>query len=139
MKKSILIIFILLTPFLAHAQTAEEYFKQGVTKIDNGDYDGAIENFNKVIELDPKNAKAYAGRGNAKGIFGDNKGAIQDYNKAIELNPNYADAYNNRGIVKYKLGDYRGAIQDFNKAIGLALSMLKHTTTGVLRKYILVK
>jgi len=50
MKKSILLLFILLIPVLAIAQTAEEYFNRGKAKYDLGDYRGAIQDYNKAIE-----------------------------------------------------------------------------------------
>ena len=49
------------------------------------DYYGAISDFNKVIEIDPKDAKAYNNRGISKSNIGDKKGACDDYKKAISL------------------------------------------------------
>ena len=51
------------------------------------DYKGAISDFDKAIELNPKDADAYICRGTAKAILNDYKGAILDYDKYIELNP----------------------------------------------------
>ncbi len=56
MTKSILLLLILLIPVLALAQTAEEYHNKGVAKKNLGDYKGALQDFNKAIELDPKDA-----------------------------------------------------------------------------------
>jgi len=99
-------------------QTAEEYFYSAYYKADNGDYYGAIADYNKAIELDP-GAGAYYNRGISKNSLKDYYGAIADYTKSIELNPNYANAYSNRGISKNSLKDYNGAIADFTKAIEL--------------------
>jgi len=57
------------------------------------DYHGAIQDFNKVIELNPNYALAYFYRGTAKSDLEDYHGAIKDYNKAIELYPKYAHTY----------------------------------------------
>jgi tetratricopeptide (TPR) repeat protein len=46
---------------------------------------GAIADYNKAIELDPKDADAYINRGNAKYGNGDKKGACLDWSKAGEL------------------------------------------------------
>ena len=100
-------------------QTAEEYFYSAYAKHDLGDYRGAIQDYNKAIELDPDNTATYNNRGNAKYALGDYRGAIQDYNKAIELDPDYADAYYNKGVTKAELGDYIGAVEDWSKAIEL--------------------
>ena len=87
-----LIIFCLFITTLAYAKTAEDYLESGNTKYNQQDYKGAIQDYNKAIELNPSDAEAYNNRGNAKDILKDYRGAIQDYNKAIELNPNYAVA-----------------------------------------------
>ena len=116
MKKSILLLFILLIPFLALAQTAEEYFNKGTTKAEKGDYRGAIQDYNKAIELKPNYTKAYNNRGYAKHDLGDQRGALQDFNKAIELNPNDARAYSNRGVIKIKLGQKDSGCLDLSKA-----------------------
>jgi len=122
MKKSILIIFILLIPLLALAQTAEDYLGKGMAKAEKGDWKGALQDFNKAIELNPKYAIAYVVRGLGKEGLSDYRGAIQDFNKAIELNPNYATAYSNRGTAKLKLGQKDSGCLDLSKAGELGLS-----------------
>jgi len=97
--------------------TAKEYFYRGYEKDDKGDYNGAISDYTKAIEIYPNNASAYYNRGSAKADLKDFKGAISDYTKAIEINPNDSDAYFNRADSKYQLKDYYGAISDFTKAI----------------------
>ena len=116
MKKLIILLFILLIPVLALAQTAEDYYDRGVIKFEQGDYSGALKDFNKLIELNPNNAIAYYSRGVAKGKLGDYRGAIQDYNKAIELNPNHASTYVNRGLSKIGLGQKDSGCLDLSKA-----------------------
>jgi lipoprotein NlpI len=96
---------------------AEEYHNRGIAKDDLQDYDGAIKDFSKAIEINPNFAEAYNNRGNAKANLQDYDGAIEDYNKAIEINPNYAIAYCNRGGAKVALQYYHEAIEDYNKAI----------------------
>jgi tetratricopeptide (TPR) repeat protein len=82
-------------------------------------YEEAIEDYNKAIELNPKNAEAYNNRGNAHSELNKHEEAIEDFNKAIELDPKYAEAYNNRGNAYYELNKHEEAIEDFNKAIEL--------------------
>ena len=57
------------------------------------DYNGAISDYTKAIEINPNYAKAYYNRGLTKRNLKDFNGAISDYTKAIEINPNYAKAY----------------------------------------------
>ena len=52
-------------------------------KLDN--YQGAIADFTKVIELDPDNADAYYNRGIKKSILKDLNGACADLRKSVIL------------------------------------------------------
>ena len=67
-------LFVLASLNLA-AQT--DYGNKGEAKYNLGDYTGAIQDYNKAIELDPDAAKACCNRGNAKYSLGDKRGAIQ--------------------------------------------------------------
>lgn len=102
------------------AQTsAIDYFNHGVVEKANGDFDSAIAEFTRAIELDPTYAAAYSNRCNAKQAKGDLDGAIADCNRAIELDPKDALAHKNRGVAKKAKGDLEGAIADYNRAIEL--------------------
>ena len=91
MKKLIILLLILLIPVLVLVQTAENYLDKGVDKYNKGDYSGAIQDFNKAIELDPNDAEAYGGRGLAKILLGQKDSGCLDLSKAGELG--YMDAY----------------------------------------------
>ena len=95
------------------------YYNRGLAKIHLEDYNGAISDNTKAIELNPDYAMAYNNRGYSKSILEDYNGAIADYNKAIELDPNNSLAYANRGISKYILGDLNGACDDAKKVANL--------------------
>jgi superkiller protein 3 len=113
---------------------AEKYFQQGYAYNNKGDYDKAIEYYNKAIELNPDYAVAYYNLGNVynnKGDYGKaieyyNK-AIEYYNKAIELNPDSVDAYNNLGIAYNIKSDDDKAIEYYNKAIELNPGSIAYT------------
>ena len=114
--KKILFTLALLISFISFGQTANEYYNRGYDKDELKDYKGAIEDYTKVIEINPNYAIAYYNRGISKAELKDHNGAISDYTKAIDINPNYAKAYYNRGLDKYDLGDTNGACKDARKA-----------------------
>ena len=107
---------MLFVPEKAQAESANFYFDRALLKGEKGDHYGAISDFTKVIELNPKDAVAYYNRGWNKGKIKDYYGEISDYTKAIEINPNYLSAYKNRGIDKEIIGDLNGACADWQKA-----------------------
>ena len=98
---------------------AWEYFFRASRKCIDGDFSGAIRDYDKAIELDPNYAAAYNNRGNSYATLMQYERSIQNYDKAIELNPNDAAAYNNRGNSYHNLKQYERAIQDYHKAIEL--------------------
>ena len=62
--------------------------------MNKGDYDKAIADYTKAIEIASKGCDAYYNRGDAWQSKGDHGKAIADYTKAIEIDPKDADAYN---------------------------------------------
>ena len=91
----------------------ESVIERGNAFQDKGQYDQAISDFNKAIEINPRLADAFYNRGNAYFKKGQPDKAISDYNKAIELNPKLAMAYYDRGIAYQFKGQYDQAISDF--------------------------
>jgi tetratricopeptide (TPR) repeat protein len=104
------------------SNNAASYCKHGLAKQAKGDLDGAIADYNKAIELDPKAPRVYDYRGFAKRDKGDLDGAIADYDTAIALDPQDANGYHNRAFSKQAKGDSNSALADFNRAIELVPS-----------------
>jgi tetratricopeptide (TPR) repeat protein len=99
--------------------TAEAFFSSASAKIANGDLEGAIADYSRSIQLDPKRAVIYNNRANAKQVKGDVDGALADYTRAIELDPKYVVAYYNRGGIQEAKGFLDKAIADYTRAIEL--------------------
>jgi tetratricopeptide (TPR) repeat protein len=78
-------------------------------------YNLAIENFTKAIELNPNDFYLYSFRGDAYVEIGYYNLAINDYTKSIKLNPNDSNGYNGRGVVYGLQGNYKSAIKDAKK------------------------
>ena len=72
----------------------------------------AIEDFNKVLLINPDNVQALFNRAKLKKTNKDLKGAIKDYDKIIKLYPYFLEAYYNRAEIKFLLHDVAGSKKD---------------------------
>ncbi len=95
------------------------YCTRGSAYLYRGEYDRALEDFNKVIELNPKHADAYLSRGIAYSCKGNDDRSIADFTKTLGLNLKYVEAYYGRGIAYINKKDYNRAIANFTKTIEL--------------------
>ncbi len=80
MKKVLLITIVFVTS-LSYCQTAEEYFNKANNKSDSKDYQGAIVDYTKAIELNPNYSDAYVNRGDTKTKIQDFQGALAEENR----------------------------------------------------------
>ena len=100
-----------------NAANAKAYYNRGFARLNISKFKEAIDDFDKVLELDPNYTEAYHKRGAAKFSIELYKSAVADYNKVIQLNPEFPSVYTNRGEAKIKLKQYKSAITDCDKAI----------------------
>lgn len=102
------------------ARNYEYYFNRAQDKFELADYEEAILDYNKALELSPTEiCLVYSMRGNAKRNSGDFDGAIQDYSQVLKINPKDSDAFFNRANVKKEIEDMKGACEDWRKAADL--------------------
>lgn len=95
---------------------AEDFNKLGIKKAEEGDFERALENFDRAIKLKPDYEDAYNNRASIRHELRNYAGAIEDCTEAILLNPNRAVYHNNLGIISYSSNDYRGAQADHTRA-----------------------
>jgi tetratricopeptide (TPR) repeat protein len=98
---------------------AESYLNSGDEYYGKGEYDLAIKDYTRAINLNKNYGRAYGNRGNAYSAKGEYDLAIEDYNQAISLNTMDADLFNRRGEAYTYKGEFDLAIEDFISAIFL--------------------
>src|SRR5438876_567193 len=103
---------------------ANSLLKSGNQKVRDGDFDGAIADYNEVIEIDKVfpdyvQSATYLNRGLAFQKKGDLDAALADFNKAIKLSSSNVYAYQNRANLHEKRKEVDEAIADYSKAIKL--------------------
>jgi len=96
----------------------QSLFEKGNTYYYKGNYDKAIEYYEKAIEL-KSDDEVYYNMGYVYCNKGNYDKAIECYEKAIELKPDKNEAYNNMGNAYYNKGNYDKAIECYEKAIEL--------------------
>ncbi|MBR4905216.1 MAG: tetratricopeptide repeat protein [Selenomonadaceae bacterium] len=83
------------------------------------DYEAAIADYNKALEINPKFSWAYHNRALAYGRLKRWDEAIADYGRALEIDKNYVSAYNGRAWSYCQMGKFEEALVDANKAVEL--------------------
>jgi len=88
----------------------------GVGRAIVGDVQGALDDCNEAIRLQPKAVAAFDSRGFAYLKSGQWDLAISDFNAALRLDPKLPSALYGRGFAKQKKGDAAGGKSDIAAA-----------------------
>ena len=80
-------------------------------------YKNAIEELDKILKLDPKNAGAWYNKGVALSDLKRYEEAIEAYDKTIEIDPKKAEVWYNKGVALSDLKRYEEAIEAYDKTI----------------------
>jgi len=97
--------------------TPQGWFDAGTTWAEKGEYDKAIDSYNKALKMDPLYTGAYFYRAQMWEEKGEYKKAIKDYNKVLKISPNLEKAYNYRGGAWQMKGESDKAVEDYTKAL----------------------
>ncbi len=99
---------ILLNPRIAVA------YHRGLARDALNDRAGALSDYSKTLELDPRFARAWVNRGLLKYDNADHAGAMADFDRAIEIDPKIVQAYLNRAVVFFHQKNGEAASPIFN-------------------------
>jgi tetratricopeptide (TPR) repeat protein len=102
-----------------HKEDFEFYWATAEANHVLGNYDVAIVNSSKALQLNPEHLGVHVCRGRSYFRKGDYDLALLDFNKAIELAPKFTEVYFDRGLTYYDKHDYDRAIADFDKVTEL--------------------
>lgn len=101
-----------------HPNESVAYLDRGLIKNDFlKDYMGAIDDFNKAIEIDSLNIDAYYLRGISRYSLKKYKEALSDFIKVTTLEAENADVYYYKGLAEVALNDFTNALTDYTTAI----------------------
>ncbi|QMS87841.1 tetratricopeptide repeat protein [Nostoc edaphicum CCNP1411] len=102
-----------------HLISSQVFFRCGESYRSMEQYDKALQNFDRAIELYPQYLAAIANRGETYRLMERYEEALEDFNRAIELNPQDEWAIASRSLTHRSMERYEEALQDFNRAIEL--------------------
>lgn len=103
----------------AGKETASSYRHRGLSHAENGDYDKALADYDRALQLDPKDAVALTNRGNIYRDDEEYERALADYDAALQFAPDDGDVHYSRALVLIELREYDRAIADFDRAVAL--------------------
>ena len=95
------------------------YLNRGGALGGKGDFQGAIRDLKRAIELDPKCDEAYCSRGRAHAGLGQLDEALQDLRRAVELAPGRAEYHGHLAGVQYRRGELDEAIESLGEVLRL--------------------
>jgi protein O-mannosyl-transferase len=105
----------------------------GTSLMKKGDLDGAINNFQEALKIEPENINAHVSMGLALGYKRNFDGAITHFRAAIKINPRIPEIYNSLAVALAYTGRTDEAIAQLNKALEINPRFAKaHNTWGVM-------
>lgn len=101
---------------------ATEFYRLSDAALDlltQREYDKAVEQFNKALEMEPEDTSALNNLGAAYSEAGNFERAFPYFRKALELDPDNYKAHHNYGVALANAGQHEEAKQELEKAIEL--------------------
>jgi tetratricopeptide (TPR) repeat protein len=92
------------------------FIEMGNLCVETDDKKGAIENYTKAIEQEPKNINSLIKRGDVYAETCDYSAAINDYTEVIKINAACIEAYEKRGAAYEKAGHREESSKDYAMA-----------------------
>jgi tetratricopeptide (TPR) repeat protein len=89
-------------------------------------FEKAVLDLSKAIELNPNNARYYFFRGDVYYRMKDFISSLTDLSKGLKIYPYATDVYFLKGLMKSELGDKRGAISDYDSLIVHYVDTIPH-------------
>ncbi|MEQ9364679.1 MAG: SpoIIE family protein phosphatase [Leptospirales bacterium] len=113
--RTLIVLQILKSPQVAvpamGKEQIREYFNAGQGLLDRGQFEEAIVEFHRIIEIDPDSFRAHHFIGRALSGLQRFEEAEEYFQKTIVLNPEYLQGFYQLGIVVYNQGEYEQALR----------------------------
>ena len=91
-------------------------FDRGIARYEYGDYEGAINDFDKAFYISNDEAILYS-RAIAKIQYGDYEGALDDYKKSLSITDLRKEIYLDIALINFYSSNFKKALLNFNEVI----------------------
>lgn len=98
------------------------WYDKGAMLQKQGQYEEAIQYFDKVLESNPQNYKAWFCKGLSLDTLGYQDKAIECYNKSLEIRPQFIEVWFMKAAIEFRLGQNQDGYHSFKKFISLSTS-----------------
>jgi tetratricopeptide (TPR) repeat protein len=101
-------------------------------KLFKGDFAGGLVEFNRVLQIDPKNPRAISHRGLCQSGLKQYDKALKDFAAALDLDPRHSFSFLGRGDIHFARREYEEAIKDYTKVLEInPLQPAAHALRGL--------
>jgi tetratricopeptide (TPR) repeat protein len=115
--------------------TAEDYFYRGLAFFENDNYENALADFTKALNIEEDIVTLWY-RASSYNLLNQYNESLVDANRGLVLNPNDPDFYFIRGLANYGLEKKNDAINDLQKAINLYQQVNNEEVINEIKKLI---
>lgn len=99
---------------------ADAYKKRACVKLALRDFNGARQDADKVLQLEPDDKAAHYFIGRLEFFKGDYNASLKTFNDALSTDAGFADGYLSRAMTEAAMKNRDAALKDYNKAIALS-------------------
>lgn len=111
---------LIVSGWVKDSSLPDVYNNRGVAYWRLDQYERAIADYDRCLELNPKHVDAYVNRGNSRVFLKDLDAAIRDYVIASTLDPSHPLVYTNLGNAHWEKGDVVNALNLYDVAVKVA-------------------
>ena len=91
--------------------------REGMTAMSRGDYDGALERFDRMVDAAPEFAEGWNKRATVHYYMGQYEASVLDIQQTLQLEPRHFGALSGLGLVNLALGNEKQALTAFEAAL----------------------
>lgn len=98
-------------------EDVDALMEQGITAMGRGNYDAAVDTFDRVVEQAPDFAEGWNRRATVHYLRGDYTASMRDVQRTLELEPRHFGALSGMGLIFLATGDDAAALRAFEEVL----------------------